>query len=368
MPNSAATATSAEEYLSCWRGPLEQRLRTAVGKALAEQPKDPCAAVALDLLRGTSLEERAAALSAAQADKEDGPQDDFAGCPFRRRCLCHPPPPPLPPPPSHALCHPRTAPACLSRTSHSTTIPRARPGHRSLPDAYSRSHSPRRCRRCSSGLTPPPRPTRRSCASSGTRTSCSRRRSSRSITSRSRRRTSRLSRTTSRRSRTSSATSARRVPPLRATARPTHSPHRRLRATAPPPPPTHRRRVRRRLPPLRRRLPMHIPLSTAVSLSLPLSTAASLSSPPPPCLRLPPSFLAATPPSPPPYESPPSVHSSQVDAEPAAEWGVAGWVDSLALAEVVAEALKEPPGTDPFKYVLQPLARRPQGEARGGRS
>ena len=90
MPNSAATATSAEEYLSCWRGPLEQRLRTAVGKALAEQPKDPCAAVALNLLRGTSLEERAAALSAAQAEQEDGPQDDFAG-PFQRRCLCHPP-------------------------------------------------------------------------------------------------------------------------------------------------------------------------------------------------------------------------------------------------------------------------------------
>ncbi|EOD32716.1 hypothetical protein EMIHUDRAFT_230507 [Emiliania huxleyi CCMP1516] len=79
MPNSAATATSAEEYLSCWRRTLEQRLRTAVGKALAEQPKDPCAAVALELLRGTSLEERAAALSAAQAEQEDGPQDDFAG-------------------------------------------------------------------------------------------------------------------------------------------------------------------------------------------------------------------------------------------------------------------------------------------------
>ncbi|EOD23561.1 hypothetical protein EMIHUDRAFT_239461 [Emiliania huxleyi CCMP1516] len=79
MPNSAATATSAEEYLSCWRGPLEQRLRKAVGKALAEQPKDPCTAVALELLHGTSLEERAAALSAAQAEQEDGPQDDFAG-------------------------------------------------------------------------------------------------------------------------------------------------------------------------------------------------------------------------------------------------------------------------------------------------
>ena len=80
MPNSAATATSAEEYLSCWRGPLEQRLRTAVGKALAEQPKDPCTAVALELLRGASLGERAAALSAqAAAVQEDDPQDDSAG-------------------------------------------------------------------------------------------------------------------------------------------------------------------------------------------------------------------------------------------------------------------------------------------------
>ena len=43
--------------------------------------------------------------------------------------------------------------------------------------------------------------------------------------------------------------------------------------------------------------------------------------------------------------------SSQVAAEPAAQWGIAGWVNSLALTEVVAEALKEPPGTDPFKYV-----------------
>lgn len=79
MPNSAATATSAEEYLSCWRGSLEQHLRKAVGKALAEQPKDPCAAVALELLHGTSLEARVAALSAAQAEQEDGPQDDVAG-------------------------------------------------------------------------------------------------------------------------------------------------------------------------------------------------------------------------------------------------------------------------------------------------
>ena len=55
------------------------------------------------------------------------------------------------------------------------------------------------------------------------------------------------------------------------------SPHRRLRATAPPPPPTHRRRVRRRLPLLRRRLPMHIPLSTAASLSsAAVSASASL--------------------------------------------------------------------------------------------
>jgi len=80
MPTGCAAAGSAEEYLSCWRGPLELRLGKAVGKALAEQPKDPCTAVALELLRGASLGERAAALSAqAAAVQEDDPQDDSAG-------------------------------------------------------------------------------------------------------------------------------------------------------------------------------------------------------------------------------------------------------------------------------------------------
>ncbi|EOD31475.1 hypothetical protein EMIHUDRAFT_231872 [Emiliania huxleyi CCMP1516] len=36
---------------------------------------------------------------------------------------------------------------------------------------------------------------------------------------------------------------------------------------------------------------------------------------------------------------------------PSATWGIAGWVDSLALTKVVAEGLKEPAGTDPFEYV-----------------
>ncbi|EOD30440.1 hypothetical protein EMIHUDRAFT_468406, partial [Emiliania huxleyi CCMP1516] len=80
MPTGCAAAGSVEEYLSCWRGPLELRLGKAVGKALAEQPKDPCTAVALELLRGASLGERAAALSAqAAAVQEDDPQDDSAG-------------------------------------------------------------------------------------------------------------------------------------------------------------------------------------------------------------------------------------------------------------------------------------------------
>jgi len=91
MPHSAAIATSVGEYLSRWRGPLEEHLHKAVGKALAEQPEDPCTAVALELLRGTGLEERAAALSAAQVEQEDGPQDDLAGRPFQRRCLRHSP-------------------------------------------------------------------------------------------------------------------------------------------------------------------------------------------------------------------------------------------------------------------------------------
>ena len=110
MAKRAATATSAEEYLSCWRGPLEQRLRTAVGKALAEQPKDPRTAVALELLHGISLEERAAALSAAQAEQEDGPHD-FAGRPFRPAAATpHSPlPPPLPPPrPTRVFPAPRS--------------------------------------------------------------------------------------------------------------------------------------------------------------------------------------------------------------------------------------------------------------------
>jgi len=43
--------------------------------------------------------------------------------------------------------------------------------------------------------------------------------------------------------------------------------------------------------------------------------------------------------------------SRKVALESATKWGVAGWVNSLELTEVVAKALKEPPGTDPFEYV-----------------
>ena len=62
MPKSAA-ATSVRN--TCPAG--------AVGKVLAEQPEDPCTAVAVELMRGTGLGERAAALSAARAEQEDGP-------------------------------------------------------------------------------------------------------------------------------------------------------------------------------------------------------------------------------------------------------------------------------------------------------
>ena len=33
-------------------------------------------------------------------------------------------------------------------------------------------------------------------------------------------------------------------------------------------------------------------------------------------------------------------------------WGVAGWLQSLSLANLAAEALHEPPGADPFAHVL----------------
>ena len=265
MAKSAATATSAEEHLSCWRGPLEERLRKAVGRALAEQPKDPCTAVALELLRGTGLGEGAAALSAQQ---EDGSQDDLAGRPSGAAEPPPPLPPPLPPPrPTRSVAH-----APLLSASAAPPIPPLSPARAPVP-----THG--RTLRVQDTLT---RTSRWSCASSRTRSS---------------------------RSRSSSITSARRAPPpLRATGRPTHSPHRRLR---------HRHR------------PHHTAAASAV---LPLLRRRRATLP------------AALP--------PPSLHSSQVDAELTAEWGVAGWVNSLALTEVVAEALKEPAGTDPFMYVL----------------
>ena len=34
------------------------------------------------------------------------------------------------------------------------------------------------------------------------------------------------------------------------------------------------------------------------------------------------------------------------------QWGIAGWLRSLNIVDIVGEALQEPPGTDPFAYAL----------------